>query len=157
MKIHSIIIHTIFFLINLAVVSVSYAGERAEVIEMADGHSIVFPMTPEDTAAHEGTKDQSESFKPAKPMGSDKSGLVFEMGESGITVSFPLTVKETAALNVKNFERAVPPPGTKFLQPKRGAAKFELSESGNYIIFPARRDEIDQIHHHYYGQNPRYK
>jgi hypothetical protein len=154
MKKHSIIIHTVFFLIILAVVSVSYAGERARVIEMADGHSIVFPMTPEDTAAHEGTRDQSEWFKPAKPMGPDKSGLVFEMGESGITVSFPLTVKETAALNVKNFERVVPP-RTKFHQPKRGAAKFELSESGNYIIFPARRDEIDQIHHHYYGHNPR--
>ena len=135
MKKSSIIIHSIFFLIIFTGSSVSYAGEIPGIIEMADGNYITFPTTPEDKAFHEGTRVNSKWFKPAKYAMPDERVLEFEMAESGIKISFPLSEKETAAAGLKNSGSELPH-SVVFIQPEQRVIKIELPETGHYILFP---------------------
>lgn len=135
MKKSSIIIHSIFFLIIFTGSSVSYAGEIPGIIEMADGNYITFPTTPEEKAFHEGTRVKSEWFKPAKYAMPGERVLEFEMAESGIKISFPLSEKETAAAGLKNSGSELPH-SVVFIQPEQRVIKIELPETGHYILFP---------------------
>ena len=151
MKKSTIIIHSIFFLIIFTGSSVSYAGGRPGVVEMADGNYIIFPTTTEKTTFHTGTNLSSERLKPANSVGSNKSALVFEMAESGITVSFPLR-EEEGGTNSAGIIESVVPSRTILPYPNPDTVKIELAESGYFILFFTGRDELDQKNQHYYNQ-----
>ena len=150
MKKTSIIIHSIFFLIIFTGSIISYAGERPRVIEMADGHYIIFPSTTERTSVHEDTSVSSERLKPADSVGSNKSALVFEMAESGITVSFPLREDE-GGTNSAGITEPVVRSRTILPHPSQDAVTIELAESGILILIFTGRDELDQKNQHYYN------
>ena len=152
MKKHYIIFSIIFFLIEFSATSFSYAGEGPEVIEMADGHHIIFPMNPEERSRHDEAKGKSGRLTPEIYPRPEKQVLEFEMAESGIMISFSLMEKETAASDPMN-SKTLPPNSPGFLQLERHVVKIELSESGQYILFPASREIFDPKSYHYYSKN----
>ncbi len=152
MKKHYIIFSIIFFLIEFSVTCFSYAGEGPKVIEMADGHHIIFPMNPEERSRHEEAKGKSGWLTPEIYPRPDKQVLEFEMAESGIMISFSLREKVTAAADPRN-SKSLLPNSAGFIQLERHLVKIELSESGQFILFPASRDKFDQENHHYYSKN----
>jgi hypothetical protein len=60
---------------------------------------------------------------------------VFEMGESGCRVVFPLTSEEMTASNAENTGLAATK-AANALAPKNRVEAFELAESGLKIVFP---------------------
>ena len=71
----------------------------------------------------------------------DQRLKIFEMGESGQAVSFPMTEKEIAAEDAHK----VPPRAVHDLKATRDGRKtiiFELAESGQTIEFPEENVEV---------------
>jgi hypothetical protein len=66
---------------------------------------------------------------------------VYEMGESGQTVSFRMTIKEIAAEDTEK-ERIATIRETKTQKSKQRRKIFEMGESGQIISFPMTADEI---------------
>ena len=67
--------------------------------------------------------------------------VTFEMGESGQTVSFPMSLEEIALADAE-AARAKVTKNTRSVQPKKWVNRIEQPESGNYIEFPMTDEEI---------------
>ena len=154
MKKHSIIIHNISVLIIFSVIGISFAGEDVEIVEMADGHYLTFPAKTEEQGLYVRPDHRSGWLKPAAFSKSDKPGREFELAESGITVSFSSKGEETAVEDFSNFS-SVSSQSDESLPPKQQVVKIELSESGNYILFPVNREKNNQIGIPFYSRNLR--
>lgn len=136
----------------LAVAGISHAGEKVRVFEMADGNIITFKMTAEEIAAQEAARAKLKRTQSALRIKPKKNVLEFEMVESGITFSFPLTKKELA-------EQPENPDGLKRHNTlsKPSESRFEtveLPETGFYLFFPVSRDDNDETEQPYFSQKP---
>jgi hypothetical protein len=68
---------------------------------------------------------------------------LFEMGESGQTVEFPMTPQEIAVEDAEN-DRLSALRESKLKKPKKRVVEFELAESGIIIEFPVDVDDISK-------------
>ena len=124
---------TMICLIVLAAAGISHAGEKVRVFEMADGNIVTFRMTPEEIAAQEASTRKFKRSQSAMRIKPKKNVLVFEMGESGITISFPATEKEAA-------EQSENPEWLKLYNTLSNWSEskvetVELPETGFYLFF----------------------
>jgi len=67
---------------------------------------------------------------------------IFEMGESGHRVVFPMTFEEMTAANAENARLAATK-AANALSPKNRVEAFELAESGLKIAFPVTITETE--------------
>ena len=153
MKNFFITYYSIFCLTVFAVTEVSYAGENIRLFEMADGNIVEFKMTPEEIAAQEATVVKLKRSLLALRIKPRKNVHVFEMGESGITISFPATEKEAA-------KRSENPDWLKRYNNLSNRSEsrvetIELPETGLYLFFPVSRDDNDGIKTQFYGRKPK--
>ena len=71
----------------------------------------------------------------------EKRHIVFEMGESGQTVSFPMTADEIAAIDAENTKQRK----NKALNSQQNASRFkiiEMGESGQIVSFLMTPEEM---------------
>ena len=71
----------------------------------------------------------------------EKRYIVIEMGESGQTVSFPMTAEEIAAIDAENARQVK----IKALNSQQNASRFktiEMGESGQIVSFLMTPEEI---------------
>ena len=130
----------VFSLIVLFVAGASVAGERVTVIEMADGHTVVFAMTEEEIIAADAARTEWDRRTAVKNENPKPRVMTFEMGDGGLTITFPMTAKEIAAEDAANARREAL--RTTFARkPKPNVIKIERPESGNYVVFPVADTE----------------
>jgi hypothetical protein len=99
-------------------------------------------MTLEEIAAQDAAYDKLISASNKSVAGSSNQMIVFEMGEGGHTVVFPMTAEEITAANAENARiAAVTASGT--IAPPEPVVKFELAESGHIIEFPDAGTEME--------------
>ena len=69
--------------------------------------------------------------------------ITFEMGESGQTVSFPMSQEEIDAANAKAVSSREPKKTGDTIR-KRWVNRIELPESGQFVEFPMTDEEIQE-------------
>ncbi len=67
---------------------------------------------------------------------------IFEMGEGGHTVAFPMSAEEITVANAENARLAAIK-ATRATAPPEPVVRFELAESGHIIEFPEARTEME--------------
>jgi hypothetical protein len=106
--------------------SSAIAEQRVKVFELAESG------TPQEIAAEDAENDRLAALREAKLKKPKKRMQIFEMGESGQTVEFPMTPDAIAADDAENDRLTA----LQEAKQKKCVAEFELAESGVIIEFP---------------------
>lgn len=105
-------------------------------------------MTPHEIAAEDAENDRLAALREAKLKKPKKRMQIFEMGESGQTVEFPMTPDEIAAEEAEN-DRLAARREAKLKRPKKRVVKFELADGD----FKSRRSFINYLSEEYQIKN----
>jgi hypothetical protein len=110
------------------------AAESIRIFAMAEsGDANEFPMTPEEISAQDTAYDQIMAAGKKALASANGNMKVFEMGH---TVAFVMTAAAIRAANAENTRLAAAKSAKSATVPE-AVMRFEMSESGRFIEFPA--------------------